>query len=286
MNEMTENKEQDYAIEKRAEETRNELDIAKASAAARYEIESAIVIAKKMPRNEDAAYSKLMAACKRPVFADDAMYEFPRGGTQISGASVNLAREAARVWGNIRYGLDILRDDEETRMIGGWAWDLETNVKVTAGDDFKKKIQRKVGGQGVKKTEWIDADERELRELTFRRGAILIRNCILQLMPKDFIEDAMTQVDDTLRNSAGKDPDEQKKKLIMAFADLHVTPAMLEEYLGHPLAQCSPAELANLRKVFASIKDGNSTWKEYVKKPDENDGGTMKPGTVSTKKDK
>jgi len=95
----------------------------------------------------------------------------------------------------------------------------------------------------------------------------------------------MSQVDETLRTSAGKDPDEQKKKLLSAFDNLHVTAEMLKDYLGHPLSECSPAEIANLRKIYASIKDGNSTWKEYVKKP-EGDSDTLKPGTVSTKKDK
>lgn len=264
-------------------EAPNELAVSNATAQARYEIESAIIISKKMPRNEDAAYQKLMAAAKRPAFAEDALYSFPRGGTTISGASVNLAREAARVWGNIRYGIEILRDDETSRMILGWAWDLETNVKVTAGDDFKKLVQRKTGEGKFRKTEWVTPDERDLRELTFRRGAILIRNCILQLMPKDFIEDAMTAVEETMRTAAGKDPDEQKKKTILAFSEFGINPEMLEKYLGHPLAQCIPSEIANLKKIYASIRDGNSTWAEYVQAEEK---AKLQPGVVSLRRDK
>jgi hypothetical protein len=39
---------------------------------------------------------------------------------------------------------------------------------------------------------------------------------------------------------------------------------MLETFLGHPLAQASPAQIADLRTIYKSIYDGNSTWAEYV----------------------
>lgn len=249
------------AIEESGLSTRQEqsFELAPTAGAAekQYEIQSAIVVAKKFPRNEDGAFQKLMKAAGRTSFADDAAYSFPRGGTKVEGPSINLAREAARVWTNIRYGLEIVRDDEDSRQIRGWAWDLETNTKVTAEDDFKKLIYRKKGG-------WIKPDERDLRELTNRRGAILIRGCLLQLLPKDLVEDAMLRCKETLRKGAEQDPEGARKKVILAFSELNITPEMLEEYLGHKLAECSPAEIAELRKIYKSIDDGNSKWSEYV----------------------
>lgn len=262
-----------------------------------FEIQSAIVIARRFPRSEDQAYARLMKAALRPTFADEASYSFKRGKKKddstgrwvdnyVEGPSVNLAREAARVWGNIRYGLEIVRDDDESRQIRGWAWDLESNVKVTAEDDFKKLVQRKqYDGSGKSTgTSWVTADERELRELTNRRGAILIRNCILQMLPSDVIEDARTRCDETLKNKAAADPEGERKKVIVALAGLNVTPEMLEQKLGHKLAECSPAEIAELRKIYKSIADGNSTWSEYVKPREvESERGTLnisdlKPG--------
>ena len=228
-----------------------------AAAEKQFEIQSAIVLAKKYPRDEDAAFQKLMKACGRTSFAEEAEYSFPRGGQQVRGPSVNLAREAARVWGNVRYGITILRDDTGSRQIQGWAWDLETNTKISAEDDFRKLIFRK--GKG-----WIEPDERDLRELTNRRGAILARNCILQVVPKDLIEDARAKCNETLRATAAKDPDAARKKIILAFSELNVTPEMLSAYLEHPLAQASPSEIADLRAVYKSISDGNTTWADYV----------------------
>jgi hypothetical protein len=265
------------AIEETALATRTEqtAELAPTAGAAekQFEIQSAIVIAKRFPRNEDGAFQKLMKAAGRTSFADDAKYSFKRGKRKdertgkwtdnfVEGPSVNLAREAARVWQNIRYGLEIIRDDEESRQIRGWAWDVETNTKVTAEDDFKKLIQRKNrDGEG---TVWVKPDERDLRELTNRRGAILIRNCILQLLPKDLIEDALQKCNDTLLNHARQDPEGARKKIILAFSELNVTPEMLEQKLGHKLAECSPGEIAELRGIYKSISDGNSTWAEYV----------------------
>lgn len=247
---------EETALSKMTEES-FELAPTAVAAEKQYEIQSAIIIAKNFPRNEDRAFEKVMRTCQRTSFAEDAAYRFPRGNTQVIGPSVNLAREAARAWGNIRYGLAILSDDDESILLQGWAWDVESNTKITAEDRFKKLIFRK--GKG-----WIKPDERDLRELINRRGAIAVRNCLLQLLPKDLVEDAMTRCEETLRAHAAQDPDAARKKIILAFSEFNVTPEMLEEYLGHPLKQASSEEIVDLRNIYKSIKDGNSKWHEYV----------------------
>ncbi len=249
-----------------------------AAAAQQYEIQSAIVLARRFPRSEDEAFAKLMRACGRTSFAGGAAYAFPRGNQTVSGPSVTLAREAARIWGNIRYGLEIVRDDKDNRQIRGWAWDLETNTKVAAEDEFAKLVQRKKKGGG---TEWLVPDERDLRELTNRRGAILIRNCILQLLPRDLIEDALDQSQVTLKDEATKDPDAARKRVLVAFDALNITAAMLQAYVGRPVGQCSPEEIAKLRTIYQSIKDGNSTWGDYVEGGNEN--GAQRVGTPTAK---
>jgi hypothetical protein len=252
---------QPKSIEKTGLSTRSEqefeLATSSAEATARYEMEGAIVMARRFPRNEDKAFSSIMKACSRPTFAADCCYSFPRGGEAIEGPSVYLAREAARCWGNIRYGVDIIRDDAGNRQIRGWAWDMETNTRVAAEDSFAKLAYRKKGG-------WVKPDERELRELTNRRAAIMIRNCILSLIPSDLIEDAVKESKKTLEKGAAANPDEARKLVIKAFAAIGVPVDELEKYLKHPLAQSSPAEIANLRTVYKSISDGNSKWSEYV----------------------
>ena len=243
------------------QETQHELAIAGATAEKQHEIQSAIVSARKFPRNEDLCFQKLMKACSRPSFAEDARYSFPRAGTEVTGPSVNLAREAARIWGNIRFGLYIVREDHETLLIRGWAWDVETNTKVEHDDNFKKLIYRKQGG-------WLTPDERDLRELVNRRGAILVRNSLLQVMPKDLIEDALFACRQALQQSAKENPDAARKKLLVDFNSINITVEHLEKRLGHPYAQSTPDELSELRGIYKSIADGNSKWNDYGTTPD------------------
>src|SRR3990167_6699762 len=97
--------------------TGKELQTAGAVSTAQHEIEAPLIVAKKFPRNEVDCFQKLMTACSRSSFAEEARYSFPRGETEVTGPSVNLAREAGRIWGNVEFGLHIIRDDEDSMLI-------------------------------------------------------------------------------------------------------------------------------------------------------------------------
>jgi hypothetical protein len=251
------------------------------------QVQGAIIVAKRFPRSEDAAFAALMKACRRHTFAEDAAYSFKRGKRQdekgqwvdnyVTGPSVYLAREAKRVWGNMQSGVEIVRDDEKSRKIRAWAWDVETNTRQTFEDEFLKLIQRKVGRGRDAETKWVVPDERDLRELTNRRAAIAERNCILATLPNDLIYDALKIAEDTIRKGITDDPDGARKKIILAFGEINVTPDMLIAHLGHPIVECSPNELAELRKVYKSIVDGNSSWADYTGAPATQNGSTDAP---------
>jgi hypothetical protein len=234
---------------------------------ARAEIEGAMIIAKRFPRNEDNAFGRLLKSCSRPTFAGDAAYSFPRGNTDVTGPSVYLAKEAARLWGNIRYGMDVVIDDEERRVIRAWAWDVEANTRVSQDASFGKLIQRK--GRNGGPTTWVKPDERDLRELTNKHGSIAVRNCLLSLLPSDLIEDALNKARATVRNEISGDPDAARKMMVANFAMLNVSGDDLQEFLGGPVAQATPDQMAQLRTIYKSVRDGNSAWREYVKPKDK-----------------
>ena len=83
------------------------------------EIQSAVVLAKRFPRDEEKAKAALLAACDLEDFAGGAYYSFPRGKKKnelgewvpniISGGGIRLAREAKRLWMNVRSGFFITR---------------------------------------------------------------------------------------------------------------------------------------------------------------------------------
>jgi hypothetical protein len=257
----------EVALMKAQQDTAGELMQARSTALAQSEIQGAIILAKRFPRNEDASFQSMLRACRRTGFADAAEYEFPRGKDNegksrfVSGPSAKFAREFARCWQNVRYGTIVTRDDKEERTITSYAWDVENNLYKESSATFKKLVQRKVRGT----TEWIAPDERDLRELNNKYGAIGERNCLLSIIPQDMIEDCIRQARETLESEAKQDPDQSRKRILAAFDLINVTVPMIEEYLGHNLQQCSPAELAELRRIWKSIEEGNSTWTEYVK---------------------
>ena len=256
----------------------------KAIAEAQITIQSALAIAKKFPRDYDAAWERLMRSCARVEFAGQVTYAFPRGGNRdcdhewkanadgdrfckscgaacVEGPSVYLAREAIRAWGNAWCGMDVVSDTGDERLLSCWAWDLETNYRKSTQDLFSKLIYRRSAG-------WIKPDERDLRELTNRRGAFAERKSILDLLPSDLINDALEKARETLLNP--KDLEGDRKKVISSFMDLRITPDMLEKALGGiKVGNASPKDLTWLRGVYKSIRDGNSSWADYAggKKP-------------------
>ena len=225
------------------------------------EIKGAIVMAHHVPRDELVAFTKMKTSCGRPAFAEGARYLFPRGGTPITGPSVKLAREMARCWGNLRYGVRQVAMDADTVHIKGWAWDLETNAYCESEAKFNKLIPRKDNQTG--ETRWIEPNERDLREMVGRHGAICYRNAILQLMPPDYIEDCLMYSRKTLEKAAKgeieEDRDRVVRSLAAAFGYYGVTPPILETHLGHPLAQINAEEVATLKEIYVAIKDGQTT---------------------------
>lgn len=240
------------------------------------ELQASLFLARTNPRDEARCFTKIMASCKRPLFAEGAQYKFPRGGSQISGPSVELAREMARVWGNMRSGHRIVSVDAEHVHIKGFCHDLETNNYKEEESKFRRRVQRKVRNeQGVQETRWVEPDERDLRELVNKQGAICERNSILRCMPPDIIEEACRASDETIKKAAKGEIEQDRagalRRMALAFVDLGVTTEMIREYVGHDLDALTPEELTDLRGIYKSISDGNSRREEYfaVGKPAE-----------------
>ena len=232
---------------------------------AKQEIQSAIAIAKRFPRDELAAEVRVGKACENPDFAKEALYKFPRGNKDVDGPSVHMAREAARVWGNIRYGHRVVAQTDDWVHIMAYAYDAESNAYSEAEDEFSKLVQRKNRQTNV--TEWVKPDERDLRELVNRRAAILKRNCILELLPPHIIKAALKKVKETQRAAAAGDLKHNRKAtirfVVQQFDKLGVTTEMLTRYLGHDLKLINDEELTDLRGIGQSIADGNSKREEY-----------------------
>jgi len=237
------------------------------------EYKSAVVVAKRFPRDEAAAYTAIIKACKRPGMAEKARYAFPRGNKTVTGPSVALAREMARAWGNVRYGLRVVSLDDEQVHIRGYAVDLETNTYVEFEDRFARLVQRKDGNRTI----WVSPDERDLRELVNRRGAICVRNALLQVLPSDVTEDAEREAAETVRKAAQGELKQDRaaaiRRLALAFDAIGVNTAMLERRLAHGLDLVTVEETTELRAILTSITEGNSRRQDHFEFDAPRDSG-------------
>ena len=98
------------------------------------EVEAMVLMAKRFPRDEEMAEGKIIKACKRERLAQTATYEYPRGGTKVTGPSIRLAEVLAQNWGNIDFGWTELARDKgadgiEVSHCEAWAWDIESNTR-------------------------------------------------------------------------------------------------------------------------------------------------------------
>lgn len=65
------------------------------------EVQAAMMIARMNPRDPIAAMDRILNACARPTLAEAAVYQYSRGGSDVSGPSIRLAEAMAQSWGNM-----------------------------------------------------------------------------------------------------------------------------------------------------------------------------------------
>lgn len=226
------------------------------------EVQAAMVVAKRFPRDEIESYNRIMKACERFSLAEKSEYAFPRGGETVKGPTIRLAEVLAQNWGNIDYGIMELeqRPGESTMM--AYSWDLETNTRQTR--IFQVKHERKTKKAGITKLD----DPRDIYELTANQGARRLRACILGTIPGDVVEAAQNRCKETLRKGDTSKPLEQRvRDMVGAFGKFGVTKDMLEKHAGCPAENFTEEELAELRPIFNALKDGMGKREDYFDVP-------------------
>lgn len=215
------------------------------------EVQGAIVLAKRFPRNQIEAMDRISVACQRPGLAEQALYSYSRGGTEITGPSIRLAEAIAQNWQNVQFGVKELEQRNGESTVQAYAWDMETNVRQEK--TFQVRHERY-----TKKGKYHLEDPRDVYEMIANQGARRLRACILGIIPGDVIESAVNQCEQTLKAKADTSP-EALKKLVEVFGNYAVTKEQIEKRIQRRLGTITPAQLVNLRKIYNSLKDGMSS---------------------------
>lgn len=245
------------------------------------EVQAAVLMAKKFPRDQIAAMDRILQSCTRQTLAEQAIYQYARGGTNISGPSIRLAECLAQGWGNISFGLRELEQRNGESTMQAFAWDIETNSRREM--TFQVPHVRHTR-QGQKRL----TDPRDIYEMVANQGARRLRACILSVIPGDVVEAAVNQCEATMHTKVAVTP-ELIKTLQEKFAEYGVSKAMLEERIQRRIDAITPALVVQLRKIFNSLKDGMSQpgdWFNAVGEPEKKKGEESLKEKLASKKEK
>lgn len=222
------------------------------------EVQAAIVVAQQCPRDMAAALGQMRQSCQQIELAQRAFYRFSRGGQNVTGATIHLARELARCWGNIQYGVDEMRRDDDAAQseMQAWAWDVQTNTRSSQRFIVPHKRDKTGGPKQL-------VEMRDIYENNANNGARRLREAIFAVLPPWLTEEAKDLCSKTLETGSGEKSVQQRAAdAIAAFGGQGISADQLEAKLGRKKAQWAPHDISQLEVVYRSLQRGEVTREE------------------------
>lgn len=234
------------------------------------EVQAAMVVAKQFPRNEELAMGRILNACKRPTLAEKAIYSFPRGGTDVTGPSIDLAKAVAQAWGNVDFGFWEAARRKGESDVTAYAWDLETNTRESITFTVQHIRETKNGNYAL-------TDPRDIYEAVANQAARRMRACILSVIPGDVVDAAQRACEQTLRKGSKKPIEQRRAEMAEKFdGGYGVTVDALEGFIGKRIDAFTEADIVRLGKIYRALEDGVAGSEEVLEKL-RNAGQTAKP---------
>lgn len=220
------------------------------------EVQAAVVMAQRMPRSVPVAIARMQETCSVMELAEQAFFRYSRSGSQITGPSVHLARELARCWGNVQYGITELERDTANRqsVMLAFAWDLETNTRATT-TFIVPWVRDKQGKSDASPLTAV----RDQYENNANMGARRVREQIFAVLPRWFSEQAQTKCMHTIKNGSTEPLPKRISSIVAAFDKLGVHVDQLATKLGRDVGHWGVGDVATLTVVGKSINAGETT---------------------------
>lgn len=232
------------------------------------EVQASVMMARANPRDQIAAMDRILNACTRPTLAEQSLYSYSRGGTEITGPSIRLAEAIAQQWGNISFGIREIEQRSDASTVQAFAWDLETNTRRET--TFQVPLVRH-----TKKGSYRLEDPRDIYEMVANQGARRLRACLLAVIPGDVVEAAVKQCETTLHAKADTSA-ESIKKMLDAFSAFGVTKEQIEGRIQRRIESIQPAQVVALKKIYQSLRDGMSKPEDWFEVPSEKEAAAKK----------
>jgi hypothetical protein len=233
------------------------------------EVQAALWFARTQPRDPRRAMDRILQECMRSGLAEEATYQYSRGGNDITGPSIRLAEMLAKRWGNMEAGVKELSRRDGVSECVAYAWDYETNYRDVRAFTVRHWRDTKQGGYALK-------DERDIYEMIANYGARRKRACILALIDGDVVEAAVRQCEATLATKVEVN-DELIAQMIERFGTYGVTKEMIEKRIQRHMSALTPALAVSLKRIYNSLRDGMSVPAEWFEMPDDPAANVTQP---------
>ena len=221
------------------------------------EVAAAVRVAQDCPRDVTRSLDQMRQACRQKALADRAFYSLPRAGGRVEGSTVHLARELARCWTNVDYGIREMRRDDEAgeSEMQAWAWDQEANVRSVRSFIVPHAI---MAGKGADKKRKALTDLGDIANNNNSVAARAVRETIFTILPVWFRTEAEALAAATLQDGGGKTLDQQVADALAHYRDAwNVTQAQLEDVLSRPVKSWTPQDLGQLRVLSGELAQGS-----------------------------
>jgi hypothetical protein len=267
------------------------------TAKATADINARWMIAMHRPRDLYDTRDQILRLCKKPGFAEKAIYSVPRGGKSIKGLSIRFAEAAMTAMSNMGCEAQTLYDSDEQRVVRVVATDYESNIawqrdltipktKEVSSLNGQQAIRQRLNSSG--KVVYLVAATDD--DVTVKEGSAISkasRTAILRMIPAWILAEARAMCEATIQERAAADPDAERLRMFDAFASLDVKPSWISDWLGHPSDQATPAEVVELRHLYVAIRDGEVSLEEAMKarkggKGAKGERPEVKPGGVAS----
>ena len=227
------------------------------------EVQARVILAKQFPRNIVEAENLIKASCERRSLAEVCEYEYTRGSSRITGATIKLLEVVAQCYGNVQSGWDVMDRDvlHHISHCKAFAWDLERNNYYELKFDVPHVREKKSGNE-------ILDNPRDIYELEANQASSRVRKCLETIVPRDLVEQARAWCNETLVTKT--DIQGGIDKAIEVFKEkYHVTLNQIEEYMGMSRQGFNKNQYLSLQKLYTSLRDGVATVEELfpTKKP-------------------
>jgi hypothetical protein len=225
------------------------------------EVQAQVIVAQQFPRSMQAAVRAMEEACAQPALAGRALFRFPRGKNEdgtpniLSGPSVHIARELARCFGNLQYGItEMVRDDDhgQSEMMA-WAWDMESNTRSSTTFIVPHKRDTKWGAKDL-------TDLRDIYENNANNGGRRVREMIFAVLPGWYVTRALELCAQTNEKGGGKPLPERIATAVRLFEQYRVSPARIAAKWGYrSVDELTATDVAALAVIYSSLQQGTVT---------------------------